>query len=118
MQHNRRDFLKLGAAAAAVPLVGTSALEATGGLPITGGVDFSPWTGKERTAIPIALCPYLKIAQERPESNISSDLLAPLGISKLSISIAAESLVNLSVLTKIGRLGLPRALGCSKMAAP
>ena len=51
---NRRDFLRLGAAAAAAPLVGTGTLYAAGGLPLTGGVDFSPLTGKERTALPSA----------------------------------------------------------------
>ncbi|HEX20207.1 MAG TPA: twin-arginine translocation signal domain-containing protein, partial [Acidiferrobacteraceae bacterium] len=51
---NRRDFLKLGAAAATVALTGKTVLTAAKELPLTGGKDFSPGTGAERTAVPTA----------------------------------------------------------------
>ncbi|MEE9209688.1 MAG: molybdopterin-dependent oxidoreductase [Kiloniellales bacterium] len=52
---NRRNFLRLGAAAAATGAVAqTGALSEAGDLPIKGGMDFSPRTGKRRTAVPSA----------------------------------------------------------------
>ncbi len=52
---NRRNFLRLGAAAAAAGgAAQTGALSAVADLPLKGGVDFSPRTGKKRTAIPSA----------------------------------------------------------------
>ena len=51
---SRRDFLKLGAATAGVALAGGSALSTAKNLPLTGGKDFSPRTGKERRAVPTA----------------------------------------------------------------
>src|SRR3989338_18674 len=53
---NRRKFLELGAAvaAAATVLSGGTALAAPQGVTFKGGKDFSPKTGKERTAIPSA----------------------------------------------------------------
>ncbi len=52
---NRRDFFRLGAAAAAAGgAVGAGALSAAADLPIKGGVDFSPKTGKQRRSLPSA----------------------------------------------------------------
>ena len=51
---SRRNFLKLGAASAALPLVGSPAITQAKDLPVMGGKDFSPETGDERTAIPSA----------------------------------------------------------------
>jgi anaerobic selenocysteine-containing dehydrogenase len=52
---NRRNFLRLGAAAAAAGgAIGAGALAETGNLPIKGGMDFSPKSGKKRTAVPSA----------------------------------------------------------------
>jgi anaerobic selenocysteine-containing dehydrogenase len=53
---NRRNFLKIGAATATATAVGGVSLQARakGDLPIRGGKDFSPTTGKERKAIPSA----------------------------------------------------------------
>ncbi len=51
---NRRNFLKLGAAAGAVSLTGTATLKAASDLPVHGGKDFSPQTGKQRLAVPTA----------------------------------------------------------------
>ena len=52
---SRRDFLKLGAATAAVTVSGGVALKAAKKPPLlTGGKDFSPRTGKERKAVPTA----------------------------------------------------------------
>ena len=52
---NRRNFLRLGAAAAATGAVAQSgALSEAGDLPIKGGMDFSPKTGKKREALPSA----------------------------------------------------------------
>jgi len=52
---NRRDFFRLGAAVtAAGGAIGAGALSTAADLPIKGGVDFSPKTGKKRTAIPSA----------------------------------------------------------------
>ena len=53
---NRRNFLKIGAVAATSAAVGGASLNARAvtDLPLRGGKDFSPVTGKERTAIPSA----------------------------------------------------------------
>ncbi len=53
---NRRNFMKLGAAAATTTVAGGAALNvhAAKDLPTWGNRDFSPTTGKERTAIPSA----------------------------------------------------------------
>lgn len=51
---NRRDFLKLGAASAAFPLVGGVTLARAKELPSWGGKDFSPETGEERQLVPSA----------------------------------------------------------------
>ncbi|MCH7485373.1 MAG: molybdopterin-dependent oxidoreductase [Proteobacteria bacterium] len=53
---SRRNFLKLGAAtaAASAALAGAGALTRAKDLPIKGGKDFSPKTGKERAGIPTA----------------------------------------------------------------
>jgi anaerobic selenocysteine-containing dehydrogenase len=52
---NRRNFLKLGTAVTAALSIGKGALKANAwDLPIKGGKDFSPMTGKERKAIPSA----------------------------------------------------------------
>ncbi len=50
----RRDFLKLGAAAATIAAAGGAALSAAKEPLMKGGKDFSPATGKARTAIPSA----------------------------------------------------------------
>jgi anaerobic selenocysteine-containing dehydrogenase len=50
----RREFLKLGAAAATVTLTGGAALSVAKELPLRGGKDFSPRTGKERGSVPSA----------------------------------------------------------------
>jgi anaerobic selenocysteine-containing dehydrogenase len=51
----RRDFLKLGAASAAVAVGGTTALTAAKGAPfLKGGKDYSPRTGAKRKAVPTA----------------------------------------------------------------
>ncbi len=50
---NRRNFLRLGAAAAG-GAAQTGAFSEAGDLPLKGGIDFSPRTGKKRTAIPSA----------------------------------------------------------------
>ena len=51
---NRRNFLKLGAASAALPLGGGVTLARAKELPTWGGKDFSPETGEARQAIPSA----------------------------------------------------------------
>lgn len=51
---SRREFLKLGAATAAVAVTGSPALVAAKDLPLRGNKDFSPITGMEREAIPSA----------------------------------------------------------------
>jgi len=53
---NRRNFMKLGAAAATTTVAGGASLNvhAVKDLPTWGNRDFSPTTGKERTAIPSA----------------------------------------------------------------
>ena len=51
---SRRDFLKLGAASATAALAGGTFLKTAKALRFKGGKDFSPWTGKERKAIPTA----------------------------------------------------------------
>lgn len=51
---NRRNFLKIGAAAPAVALAGAPVLIEARVLPLHGGKDFSPRTGIEREAIPSA----------------------------------------------------------------
>ena len=48
---SRRNFLKLGAAAAAVTAAAGATLAAAKELPLKGGKDFSPRTGKARTAV-------------------------------------------------------------------
>ncbi|MBT3766152.1 MAG: molybdopterin-dependent oxidoreductase [Rhodospirillaceae bacterium] len=48
---NRRNFLKLGATSAALPLAGGVSLARAKMLPIMGGKDFSPETGDERQLI-------------------------------------------------------------------
>ncbi|MFQ5938108.1 MAG: molybdopterin-dependent oxidoreductase, partial [Acidiferrobacterales bacterium] len=51
----RRDFLKLGAASAAVAATGATALSAAKAAPmLKGGKDFSPRTGAPRQAVPTA----------------------------------------------------------------
>ncbi|MFQ6091489.1 MAG: molybdopterin-dependent oxidoreductase [bacterium] len=55
MRLNRRNFLKLGAASAAVLAVGKGSESLVGEVTLQrGGKDFSPETGKERQAIPSA----------------------------------------------------------------
>ena len=51
---SRRDILKLGAAAATIGLGAGAALTVAKELPLKGGKDFSPRTGKERASIPSA----------------------------------------------------------------
>ena len=52
---SRRDFLKLGAASAAVATTGGTVLTTAKGAPLRkGGRDFSPRTGAERKAVPTA----------------------------------------------------------------
>jgi anaerobic selenocysteine-containing dehydrogenase len=52
---SRRNFFKLGAAAAAAnPFIGTATIATAKELPVRGGKDFSPITGKARKAIPTA----------------------------------------------------------------
>jgi anaerobic selenocysteine-containing dehydrogenase len=50
----RRNFLKLGAAAAAAGMAGGAASSEIKAALLKGGKDFSPITGKERTAVPSA----------------------------------------------------------------
>ena len=51
---NRRNFLKLGAASAAVSLAAGATLSFAKELPFRGGKDFSPKSGAARTAVPTA----------------------------------------------------------------
>ena len=68
---NRRDFFQLGAAAmAAGGAVGAGALSEAADLPIQGGMDFSPKTGKKRTALPsacwqcVSRCPIVGFVED------------------------------------------------------
>ena len=68
---SRRNFLKLGAASAAAPFItGGATLCAAKGLPVMGGADFSPETGKKRIAIPSACwqcvtrCPNMAFVED------------------------------------------------------
>ncbi len=69
---SRRNFLKLGAAAAGASsaFAGTSALTAANPVTITGGKDYSPRTGKERQAIPsacwqcVSRCPIIGYVED------------------------------------------------------
>ena len=68
---NRRKFLKLGAASAALPPAASRfALTQAKELPISGGKDFSPETGDERQLIPSACwqcvtrCPNVNYVEE------------------------------------------------------
>ncbi|MEE8393267.1 MAG: molybdopterin-dependent oxidoreductase [Rhodospirillales bacterium] len=69
--YNRRNFLKLGAlAAAATAGLSGGALTAVHELPIRGGKDFSPKTGKPRAAIPsscwncVTRCPSMGYVED------------------------------------------------------
>ncbi|MFQ5617521.1 MAG: molybdopterin-dependent oxidoreductase [Rhodospirillales bacterium] len=67
---SRRNFLKLGAATATAAYAGTGALSTAKDLPITGGKDFSPRTGKARHAIPstcwqcVSRCPIVGYVED------------------------------------------------------
>ena len=67
---NRRNFLKLGAAAPFAVLAGGGALHQARALPLHGGKDFSPKTGKERIAVPSACwqcvtrCPNISYVED------------------------------------------------------
>jgi len=68
---NRRNFFKLGAAAAATSAFsGNPTISAAQDLPIRGGRDFSPITNKERKAIPTACwqcvtrCPAIAFVED------------------------------------------------------
>ncbi|MBC8339035.1 MAG: molybdopterin-dependent oxidoreductase [Alphaproteobacteria bacterium] len=49
---NRRSFLKMSALAASASVAGGATLSSAAELPIHGGVDFSPKTGKKREMVP------------------------------------------------------------------
>ena len=68
---SRRNFLRLGAVAATTTtFAGAAALTAAKDLPIRGGKDFSPRTGKERRAIPsacwqcVSRCPIIGYVED------------------------------------------------------
>jgi thiosulfate reductase / polysulfide reductase chain A len=68
---NRRNFFKLGAAAAATgAFAGTPAITTSRELPIRGGKDFSPLTLKERKAVPtscwqcVTRCPSIGYVED------------------------------------------------------
>ena len=67
---NRRNLLKLGALTATASIAGGGSLYAARGLPIYGGVDFSPKTGKKRTAVPtscwqcVTRCPAIGYVED------------------------------------------------------
>ncbi len=66
----RRDFLKLGAAAATMAAAAGGALAAAKNPLIKGGIDFAPNTGKARAAIPSACwqcvtrCPNISYVED------------------------------------------------------
>jgi anaerobic selenocysteine-containing dehydrogenase len=66
----RRDFLKLGAAAATMAAAGGAVLSAAEKRPMTGGKDFSPATGKARKAVPsvcwqcVTRCPMIGYVED------------------------------------------------------
>ena len=67
---NRRNFLKAGTAIPLAALGATAALKPARALPLSGGKDFSPATGRQRTAVPSACwqcvtrCPNISYVED------------------------------------------------------